>query len=82
MPKIKDDYTKRILAGLSTSPKCPRELSRIYGIPIAICYERIRKLESRGFIEKVLTLFTQSGKALRFYKISCRRRQLLVQPLT
>ena len=82
MPKIEDDYIKKILMGLSISPKCPRELSRIYDIPIATCYERVRMLETRGIIEQILTLFTKNGKALRFYRISCKNRKILVQPLT
>lgn len=82
MRKIEDNHTKKILIGLSISPKCPSELSRIYDIPIAICYERIRKLESRGIIEHTLTLFNRKGKALRFYRLSTKNRKILVQPLT
>ncbi len=82
MRKMEDDFTKKILMGLSHSPKCPSELSRIYDIPIAICYERIRFLETRGTIEQVLTLFTRKGKALRFYQLSVKSQKTILRPLT
>ena len=69
----RDEYARKILMGTSTAPKTPAELSRIYDIPIATCYERIRYLEAKGFIERVLTLFTREGKVLRFYSRTAKQ---------
>ncbi len=63
-----DEYVRRILVGTSASPKTPQELSRIFDIPIAACFERIRLLEERGYLRHVLTLFSDDGRALRFYE--------------
>jgi len=63
-----DEYDRKILIGTSTSPKTPIELSRIYGIPVAICYERVRQLEAKGYLHLVLTIVTSKGKTLRFYQ--------------
>jgi hypothetical protein len=63
-----DEYVRKILTGTSSGPKTPQELARIYDIPIAACFERIRILELKGYLRHVLTLFTREGKALRFYE--------------
>jgi len=69
MQRISEDETdRRILYGASTSPKTPMELSRIFGIPIAFCYQRLHVLESQGKIRNVLTVVNRKGKILKFYE--------------
>ncbi len=63
-----DDMCWRILKTLSHTPKTPQMVSRIHGIPIAECWNRIRFLEGLDIIQVVLTFVTSEGKVLSFYQ--------------
>ncbi|MCK4717588.1 MAG: hypothetical protein KAT70_02875 [Thermoplasmata archaeon] len=41
-----------ILKALITSPSTPRDLSRMYGIPIAKCYSLLSRLERMDMVKK------------------------------
>ncbi len=65
---IMDEYAGRILAATYRKPKSAIELSKKYGIPIAICYRRIHKLEEAGFLEEADRVLTQEGKRVSVYE--------------
>lgn len=65
---IMDEYAGKILAAAYRKPKSAIELSKKYGIPIAICYRRIHKLEEAGFLEEADRVLTQEGKRVSVYE--------------
>ncbi|TLZ50881.1 MAG: hypothetical protein E6K18_06325 [Methanobacteriota archaeon] len=73
-----DDGCWRILKGVSYSPKTPPMLARIYGMPIADCWNRVRFLEGLGLIRVVLTYVSREGRLLTFYETSEERIEIVV----
>jgi len=60
-----DPASKRILVALLASPKTPGEVSRIYGIPVATVWEKIRRLQELGLVHMVLTF---AGEMRRYFE--------------
>lgn len=46
----------------------PQMLSRVHGISIADCWNRVRFLEGLGLITVVLTFISSEGRVLYFYQ--------------
>ncbi len=63
-----DPDSKRILIGLLGSPKTAGEVSRIYGIPIAVVWEKLRRLQELGLVRLVLTFVDSSGVMRRYFE--------------
>ena len=56
------------MKGLSTSPKTPQMLARIYGMPISDAWKRIHFLEGLGLIRVVLAFIARDARVLYFYQ--------------
>jgi hypothetical protein len=63
-----DSDSKRILIGLLGSPKTAGEVSRIFGIPIAVVWEKLRRLQELGLVHLVLTFVDSSGEMRRYFE--------------
>jgi DNA-binding Lrp family transcriptional regulator len=63
-----DAASKRILVALLASPKTPGEVSRIYGIPVATVWDRIRRLQELGFVHQILTFVDSAGEMRRYFE--------------
>jgi len=63
-----DPASKRILVTLLASPKTPGEVSRIYGIPVATVWEKIRRLQELGLVHMVLTFVDSAGEMRRYFE--------------
>ncbi|TLZ84658.1 MAG: winged helix-turn-helix transcriptional regulator [Methanobacteriota archaeon] len=63
-----DPASKRILVALLASPKTPGEVSRIYGIPVATVWEKIRRLQELGLVHMVLTFVDSAGEMRRYFE--------------
>ena len=63
-----DPASKRILVALLASPKTPGEVSRIYGIPVATVWEKLRRLQELGFVHLVLTFVDSAGEMRRYFE--------------
>ena len=63
-----DPASKRILVALLASPKTPVEVSRIYGIPVATVWEKIRRLQELGLVHLLLTFVDSSGEMRRYFE--------------
>jgi DNA-binding Lrp family transcriptional regulator len=63
-----DAASKRILVALLASPKTPSEVSRIYGIPVATVWDRIRRLQELGFVNQILTFVDSAGEMRRYFE--------------
>ena len=63
-----DPASKRILVALLASPKTPGEVSRIYGIPVATVWEKLRRLQELGLVRMVLTFVDSAGEMRRYFE--------------
>jgi hypothetical protein len=63
-----DPASKRILVALLASPKTPGEVSRIYGIPVATVWDKIRRLQELGLVHMVLTFVDSGGEMRRYFE--------------
>jgi DNA-binding Lrp family transcriptional regulator len=63
-----DPASKHILVALLASPKTPAEVSRIYGIPVATVWERIRRLQELGLVRQILTFVDSAGEMRRYFE--------------
>ncbi len=49
---LMDRYSSQIIIGTSEEAKGIRELSREYGIPLSVCYRRVKMLASAGLLRE------------------------------
>ena len=76
---IMDEYSAKILAATTRKPKSAIQLSKKYGIPIAICYRRIHKLEEADFLEEADRVLTQDGKRVSVYKSKLKNVHIIFE---
>ena len=63
-----DPATKRILLSLLASPKTPKEVSQIHGIPVILVWQRVRRLEELGIVREVLCFVSATGELRRYFE--------------
>jgi hypothetical protein len=69
LPKLlMDEYNLKILSATTFKPRSARELSYIFGIPLASCYRKIKELEDEGLIKAVSRELTREGKRYSKYQ--------------
>lgn len=65
---ISDKYVSKILLSTFRKPKSVQKISATYGIPIAVCYRRVRQLEDLGFMRCIGTKLNGNGKRVKLYQ--------------
>jgi len=50
------------------SPKTPAEVSRIYGIPVAVVWAKVNRLQELGLLREVLAYVDGSGQLRRYFE--------------
>jgi hypothetical protein len=65
---ISDKYVSKILMSTFRKPKSVQNISATYGIPIAVCYRKVRQLEKLGFMSCVETKLNGNGKRVKLYQ--------------
>ena len=65
---ITDKYTLEILMYTYKKPKSIQNISSTFGIPIAVCYRRVRRLEKLGFLRYVDQKLSGNGKWTKLYQ--------------
>lgn len=63
-----DRYGWLILKATRDSAKSAVELSKKYGIPIAKCFKKIKKLEREGYLLEAKKVSTKEGKEVSLYR--------------
>lgn len=63
-----DPASKRILFAMLASPKTPAEVSRIYGIPVSVVWQRVARLQELGLLREVLSYVDGDGTLRRFFE--------------
>ncbi len=80
-----DPASKRILFAMLASPKTPTEVSRIYGIPVAVVWQKVARLQDLGLLREVFAYVDDSGSLRRYFEAmlpvdeSEDERELVVQ---
>ena len=62
-----DRYSVIILTATNRKPQTVLELSARYGIPVAVCYRRVKILLKHGFMMRDERILTQEGRRIWRY---------------
>ncbi len=65
---ISDKYVSKILMSTYKLPKSVQSISACYGIPIAVCYRKVRQLEKLGFLRCIGDKLNGNGKRVKLYQ--------------
>lgn len=63
-----DTASRRVLLALLASPKTPAEVSRIYGIPVALVWQKVQRLQEIGLVHEVLAFVDSNGELRRYFE--------------
>lgn len=63
-----DPASKRILFAMLASPKTPAEVSRIYGIPVSVVWQRVARLRELGLLREVFSFVDADGTLRRYFE--------------
>ncbi len=63
-----DPASKRILFAMLASPKTPTEVSRIYGIPVAVVWQKVARLQDLGLLREVFSYVDAGGTLRRYFE--------------
>ncbi len=64
---LMDQDIEKILLGTYKKSKSVQEISEMYGIPIAVCFRKVRKLSNMGLMEVKETIFSSNSKKVDYY---------------
>jgi|ADurb_Cas_02_Slu_FD_contig_61_1024596_length_1101_multi_2_in_0_out_0_2 predicted transcriptional regulator len=65
---ISDEYASKILSATYRHPMSVQQLSRECGIPIAVAYRRVAKMEEHGLVKCVGYEEVYRGKKVSYYE--------------
>ncbi len=74
-----EPYSVRIIRATLHRPMDAITLSNALGIPIAVCYRRLKELERLGLIEAVGRKLTQKGKWITLYKAKIKNATVVMK---
>ena len=63
-----DPASKRILFAMLASPKTPGEVSRIYGIPVALVWQKVARLRELGLLREVFSFVDANGTMRSYFE--------------
>lgn len=63
-----DPASKRIVFAMLASPKTPAEVSRIYGIPVAVVWQKVARLQDLGLVREVFAFVDGTGTLRRYFE--------------
>ncbi len=63
-----DPASKRILFAMLASPKTPTEVSRIYGIPVSVVWQKVARLQELGLLREVFSYMGANGSLRRYFE--------------
>jgi predicted transcriptional regulator len=74
-----EEHCGKILLATMGKPKDVYELSNLLGIPIAVCYRKIKLLEESGLMFSPERKLTQAGKRISVYKSNVKNAQIIFE---
>ncbi len=69
---IADEYASRILRVTFDRPMSVQQISRICGIPIAVTYRRVGRMEETGLLKCVGQEEVYRGKKVNYYRCAVK----------
>ena len=63
-----DDEFEKIILSTYNIPRTPHQISDLFGIPIARCFEKVKKLEKMGVLNSKGKVLTKNGKQVSVYQ--------------
>jgi hypothetical protein len=63
-----DPASKRIMVAMLASPKTPTEVSRIYGIPVSVVWQKVARLRELGLLREVFSYMDANGALRRYFE--------------
>ncbi len=63
-----DPASKRILVAMLASPKTPVEVSRIYGSPVTVVWQKVARLRELGLLREVFAYVDADGTLRRYFE--------------
>ncbi len=63
-----DPASKRILFAMLASPKTPAEVSRIYGIPVSLVWQKVARRRELGLLREVFAYVDGDGTLRRYFE--------------
>ena len=76
---LKEEYLAKILLSTMKKPRTAFELSDKLGIPIAVCYRKIKHLEDSGLIVCAERRLTQEGKRISLFKSNVNNAEVVLE---
>jgi len=65
---IMDDYVMKILVATLNRPMSTQQLAFKFGIPIAVCYRKMKELLAADLVMREDKVLTQQGKWVQLYR--------------
>ena len=65
---VMDKYIEKILIATSLKPMTATGVSKVFGIPVAICHRKMKLLEGLGLVTCAQRVVTEEKGTVKFYK--------------
>ena len=65
---ISSKYASRILMCTYKKPLSVHQISKVFNIPIAVCYRKVNELEKLGFLRCTDRILNRKGKRVKLYQ--------------
>ena len=63
-----DDDAERIILSTYNIPRTAEQVSQLFGIPIARCFEKMKRLEKMGILRSTGKVLTKKGSQVDVYQ--------------
>jgi len=65
---VMDKYIEKILIATSLKPMTAAGVSKVFGIPVAICHRKMKLLEGMGLVTCTRRIVNEEKGTVKFYK--------------
>ena len=74
-----DEYYVKILTATASTPKNALQLSEEHDIPLAVCYRKIKYLETEGLLVGIDNMIGEKGKKTKKYLSQLKGASITLQ---
>ena len=67
---VRDKYIEKILIATSLKPMTASGVSKVFGIPVAICHRKMKLLEGLGLVTCTRRVASEEKGTVKFYSAS------------
>jgi predicted transcriptional regulator len=76
---LADRHSARIILATMRNPRSAFDISECLGMPIAVCFRKIKLLEDAGLIACAERRFAKNGKKISLFKSTLRNSQMVLE---